>query len=163
MVKKNLLINTNIQRVILTGRRFIMILPSDFSFNLDTKKYLVSVQQGQPVLSHFEKVLFKLDVPTLSGVFFRKPYAPHIFNLVGWIWTNQPNTSVETLLVRWLLAVAVNNVASHPLLSFSDLINHLEDIRIGVFLLHGNVWKYRIPNSVLGTKMLLHQEVQILG
>ena len=60
-----------------------MILPSDFSFNLDTKKYLVSVQQGQPVLSHFEKVLFKLDVPTLSGVFFRKPYAPRIFNLVG--------------------------------------------------------------------------------
>ena len=44
--------------------------------------------------------------------------------------------SVETVLGRWTLVVAVISVNVYPFLAFSDLTYHLEDTGIGVFWLH---------------------------
>ena len=48
--------------------------------------------------------------------------------------------SVETGVRRWTLVVAVIGVDAYPFLVFSDMTFHLEDTRIGVFLLHCASW-----------------------
>ena len=48
--------------------------------------------------------------------------------------------SVETGLGRWTLVVAMISVDTYPFLAFSDLNCHLEDMGIGVFLLHCAAW-----------------------
>ena len=48
--------------------------------------------------------------------------------------------SFATDIGRWMLVVAVNSVDAYPLLAFSDLTYHLEDMGIGVFWLHCAIW-----------------------
>ena len=48
--------------------------------------------------------------------------------------------SVETGLVRWALVVDVISVDAYPVLAFSDLTCHPEDMEIGVFWLHCSTW-----------------------
>ena len=48
--------------------------------------------------------------------------------------------SVESSLGWWTLVVAVISVDAYPFLGFSDLTCHLEDTKIGVFLLHCAAW-----------------------
>ena len=57
---------------------------------------------------------------------------------IGFVKTESGFTvrSVETVLGRWTLVVAVISVDVYPFLAFSDLTYHLEDTGIGVFWLH---------------------------
>ena len=48
--------------------------------------------------------------------------------------------SVETVLGRWTLVVAVISVDAYHFLTFSDLTCHVEDSNIGVFWLHCAAW-----------------------
>ena len=48
--------------------------------------------------------------------------------------------SFETGLGRWTLVVAVISVDAYPILAFSDLRCHLEDMGIGVFWFHYATW-----------------------
>ena len=48
--------------------------------------------------------------------------------------------SVETVLGRWMLVLAVITVDAFRFLAFSDLTCHLEDTGIGDFWLHCVAW-----------------------
>ena len=62
-----------------------------------------------------------------------------------------------------MLVVAVINVDAYPFLAFSDLICHLEDTGMGVFMVALCLMIVRRPNLEVATKRLLHQQVKIFG
>ena len=61
-----------------------------------------------------------------------------------------------------MLVVAVTGIDAYPFLAFPDLIYHLEDTGIKLFLVLLCILIVRKSNVEVVTKRLLHQQVKIL-